>query len=149
MFKNDTEVFSGQEILDKIQENIEDYKGSYFDDLFNGLFNSDYYIIGTYKAGKELEKYVNNENLDGFTTMLNGVWGAIDLVKQYEQENFGEINTNISDPEQLANMVEYIRAENVLNIVLDDAELDINDAIDSNNIKAVKNAIEDIEEQGF
>ena len=149
MIKNDTEVFSGQKILDKIQENIEDYKGSYFDDLFNDLFNSDYYIIGTYQAGKELEKYVNNENLDGFTTMLNGVFGAIELVRKYENDNFCEVNTDLGDPEQLANMVEYIRAENVLYMVLDGAGLDIDDNIDNESIKAVKNAIEDIEEQGF
>ena len=149
MLKNDTEVFSGQEILDNLQENIEDYEGAYFDDLFNGLFNSDYYIIGTYKAGKELEKYVNNENLDGFTTMLNGVFGAIELVQKYENDNFCEVNTDLGDPEQLANMVEYIRAENVLYMVLDGAGLDIDDNIDNESIKAVKNAIEDIEEQGF
>ena len=149
MIKNDTEVFSGQEILDDIKENIQDYEGSCFDDLFNDLFNSDYYIIGTYKAGKELEKYVNNEDLDGFTTMLNGVWGAIDLVKQYETDYLGAVNTDLSDPEQVANMVEYIRAENVFNMVLDDAGLDIDYDMDNDSIKAVENAIEDIEEQGF
>ena len=149
MIKNDTEVFSGQEILDNIRDNIQDYEGSYFDDLFNGLFNSDYCIIGTYKAGKELEKYVNNEDLDGFTTMLNGVFGAIDLVKQYEENNYCEVNTDLANPEQVANMVEYIRAENVLNIVLDDAELDISDAIDENNIKTVLVAIKNLEHEGF
>ena len=149
MIKNDAEVFSGQEILDNIRDNIQDYEGSYFDDLFTGLFNSDYYIIGTYEAGKELEKYVNNEDLDGFTTMLNGVLGAIDLVKQYEENNYCEVNTDLANPEQLANMVEYIRAENVFNMVLDDAELDISDTIDENNIKTVLVAIKNLEHEGF
>ena len=149
MIKNDTEVFSGQKILDNIRDNIQDYEGSYFDDLFTGLFNSDYYIVGTYKAGKELEKYVNNEDLDGFTTMLNGVFGAIDLVKQYEENNYCEVNTDLANPEQLANMVEYIRAENVFNMVLDDAELDISDTIDENNIKTVLVAIKNLEHEGF
>lgn len=149
MIKNDTEVFSGQEILGKIEDNLDSYEGLDFSTLFNDLFNSDYYIIGTYNAGKELEKYVNSLELDGYETQLNGVLGAIDLVKQYEDFNFGIVNTDLSDPEQLCNMVEYIRAENVLNNLLDDANLDIDDVVNDDSIKAIKKAIEETKKEGF
>uniref|UniRef100_UPI003F544A77 hypothetical protein n=1 Tax=Lactobacillus acidophilus TaxID=1579 RepID=UPI003F544A77 len=149
MFKNDTEVFSGQEIIEKIESNLDDYEGPDFDTLFNDLFNSDYYIIGTYNASKELEKYVNNLELDGYETSLNGVFGAIDLVKQYEEFNFGVVDTDLSDPEKLCNMVEYIRAENVLNTLLDDANLSIDNDVNDESIKAIKKAIEETKKEGF
>ena len=138
--------FTSEEILSKIQDNIEYYDGDCFDDLFNDLFNSSYYIIGTYAAAKALEQFTNDEDLDGFTTMLNGVFGAIDLVEQYEKFDFGEVTTDLSNPEQLANMVEYIRAEAVFSDVLDAAGLNIDDDINDSSIKAVKNAIEDIKQ---
>lgn len=99
--KNNNKYFTTLEALETILEFIgNDYDG-YYEDLHNEIFNSDYYIIGTYRAKKALEEY--------------GVFEAIEKVMQYEKDNFGEVLTEIHDPEKLANMLWYIIGEEVLN----------------------------------
>jgi hypothetical protein len=39
---------------------------------------------------------------------------AIEMVKIYEQENFGEVTTDFSQPELVVNMVSYIAGEQIL-----------------------------------
>lgn len=63
------------------------------------LFNEDYYIIGRYQAEQWLE---------GFT------FQAIEAIREYEQTNFGEVNTDFSDPEKVVNMFVYIVGEEIL-----------------------------------
>lgn len=70
-------------------------------DLHNKLYNEDYFIIYTYNAEKFLEEY--------------GTFVAIRLVQGYEKDNFGEVNTDLSSPEKVANMVAYIEGEKFLN----------------------------------
>ena len=43
-----------------------------------------------------------------------GVFDAIEKVQGYEQNNFGEIITDLADPEKLVNMLYYIIGEEVL-----------------------------------
>lgn len=70
-------------------------EGVYSCDAHNEIFNTDYFIIGTYQAKKWLE-----ENI--------GVFEAIEAIKEYEQFNFGEVYTDFSNPEKVCNMVIYI-----------------------------------------
>lgn len=136
------EYFTKDEILDELENNIQYYdKNNCFDDLFNDSFNSDYYIIGTFEAAEALKTFKNNIDLDGYETNLDGVFGAINLVIQYERDLIGKVNTEISDPEKLANMVSYIRAENVLNNILNSAGLSIDDEINDKNKKAFMAAL--------
>lgn len=128
------EYFTKNEIIETMQ-NAEDYSAYDFDELFNYMFNSDYYIIGTYEASEALETYKNDEKLDGHETALNGVFGAIELVKQYESDQFGEASTPLDDPEKLANMVEYIRGERLFGEALIKANLDIDSETTKQNIK--------------
>lgn len=98
-FKNHTPGI----VLDAIQdiiEHLEDYDG-YYCDLHNEVFNTDYYIIGTHNAKEALREY--------------DVFNAIELVQEYEKNQFGEIYTDLSDPEKLINMVYYIVGEEVIN----------------------------------
>lgn len=88
-----------QEAIEDIMERLENYNG-YYCDLHNDVFNTDYYIIGTYQAEKELEAY--------------GVFEAIRLVQDYEMEQFGEVYTDLSEPEKLINMVYYIIGDDVI-----------------------------------
>lgn len=81
--------------LDEIQT------GTYTSDLHHELYNVDYFIIGTYKAKQFLNKY--------------GVFEAIEKVTAYEKDHFGEINTDISNPEKLVNMLAYVIGEELLN----------------------------------
>ena len=95
-----TYKFSKQEIIEDILEYLENTGGVYGCDLHSEVFNTDYYIIGTTQAKEALESY--------------GVFDALNKVQTYESYNFGEVTTNLSDPEKLANMLYYIESEEYL-----------------------------------
>lgn len=88
-----------QEAIEAIMEALDGYS-DYYCDLHNEVFNTDYYIIGTYEAKEALREY--------------DVFEAIELVQKYEKEQFGEIYTDLSDPERLINMVYYIIGDEVI-----------------------------------
>ena len=68
-------------------------------DLHHHLFNEDYFIVGTYKATQWLGE-------DAFE--------AIGRIKDYEMGNFGEVTTDLSNPERVANALAYILGEEIL-----------------------------------
>ncbi len=88
-----------EETVGKLQEGYGD--GTDGADLHHELWNTDYYIIGTHKAQEWIDKYY------GFS--------AVSEVTGYEKEQFGETYTDISSPENVANMLAYICGEEVLN----------------------------------
>lgn len=89
-----------EEARDAIIEALKDGYNGYYCDLHNEVFNTDYYIIGIHQAKEALKEY--------------DVFEAIEKVQTYEEENFGEIYTDLSDPEKLVNMLYYIIGEEVL-----------------------------------
>ena len=89
-----------QEAIADIIEALENGFDGYYCDLHNEVFNTDYYVIGTYEARKILTEY--------------DVFEAVDLVQTYEKEQFGEIYTDLSNPERLLNMVYYIIGDEVI-----------------------------------
>ena len=89
-----------EEARDAIIEALKDGYNGYYCDLHNEVFNTDYYIIGIHQAKEALKEY--------------DVFEAIEKVQTYEKENFGEIYTDLSDPEKLVNMLYYIIGEEVL-----------------------------------
>lgn len=84
---------------DYINENDEFIDKSDLDDLHHNVFNTDYYIIGTYKATQWLEDQVFN---------------IIEFIKDYEILNFGEVTTDFSSPESVVNMYAYIIGEEIV-----------------------------------
>ena len=80
-------------------DNVSD--GIYACDLHNELFNTDYFIIGYYQAEQWL---INNP----------GIFAAIEEIRQYEKDNFGEVNTDFSSSEKVVNMYAYIKGEEIL-----------------------------------
>jgi len=80
-------------------ENNKDIIKNNLDDLHHEIFNTDYYIIGRYEAKKWLGDQVFN---------------IIEIIKEYEQFNFGEINTDFSEPEKVVNMYVYIIGEEIV-----------------------------------
>ncbi|MGN1342048.1 MAG: hypothetical protein ACI4VL_02310 [Bacilli bacterium] len=88
------------EAIADIIETLENGYTGYYCDLHNEVFNTDYYIIGTYKAKQALNEY--------------DVFEAIEKVQEYEKSNFGEIYTDISDAEKLVNMLYYIIGDEVI-----------------------------------
>jgi len=71
-------------------------------DLHNEIFNTDYYIIGSFKA----EQFLQNSGI--------GIFGAIDVIKDYEENMFGEVSTDLSNAERVCNMFVYIIGEEIL-----------------------------------
>jgi hypothetical protein len=88
---------------DFIKENdsaIKENDRSFIDDLHHYAFNENYFIIGTYKATQYMEDQIFN---------------IINFIKEYENDNFGEVNTDFSDPEKVLNMYVYIIGEEIVN----------------------------------
>lgn len=89
-----------KEAIEAIIERLEDGYSGYYCDLHNEVFNTDYYIIGTHKAKEALREY--------------DVFDAIELVMEYEKFHFGEVYTELHNPEKLINMVYYIVGDEVI-----------------------------------
>ena len=100
-----------QKFIDIIIENLE-YTENYNEtlseiyrdglcDLHHKCFNEDYFIIGYYQANKFIE--------DNFSSPFD----AIDIVKEYEIDHFGEFTTQINS-EAIANMLAYIIGEEII-----------------------------------
>jgi len=77
---------------DTLNELIEDQE------LHNEAFNTDYYIIGTYEAKQWLS---------------DKVFDIIEFIKEYEEMNFGELYTDLTNPEKVVNMYVYIIGEQI------------------------------------
>ena len=124
-----------QEAIEAIIQTLEDGYSGYYCDLHNEVFNTDYYIIGTYAAKEALREY--------------DVFEAIELVQNYEKDNFGEVYTDCSDPEKLINMVYYIIGDEVIGEMYEIKEFEKNwdnNADDDTNaiiIEAMKEMFED------
>ena len=95
------------EIRNYILENIDYWKGSEPEDLHHNLFNTDYYIIGRYKA----ERWCKNNT-----------FAIIETIKEYEQDNFGEVATDFSSSERVVNMYVYIIGEEILSEIIKDVK---------------------------
>lgn len=97
-----------EQAKEEIIEALTDGYSGYYCDLHNEVFNTDYYIIGTHQAKEALREY--------------DVFEAIERVQTYEKDNFGEVNTDLSDPEKLINMLYYIIGVEVLFEMMDGIE---------------------------
>ena len=88
-----------QERLNEAYEYDKEYLNKDTYDIHHDLFNTDYYIIGTYEA----KKWLDNKSFD-----------VIGYIKDYENEIFGEVTTDLSSPESVVNMYTYIIGEQLL-----------------------------------
>lgn len=88
------------EAIEDIIEALENGFDGYYCDLHNEVFNTDYYIIGTEMAKDALREY--------------DVFDAVELVQNYEKVQFGEVYTNLGNPEKLVNMLYYIIGDEVI-----------------------------------
>ena len=94
--------------INENKEYLEEDSPNYWkDDLHHNAFNTDYYIIGTYQA----KQWLGDMAFD-----------VINFIKEYEQDNFGEVYTDLSDPEKIVNMYAYIIGEEIVNDYLNELE---------------------------
>ena len=102
--KNDC-ISHAIEKIEEIQEELSNfpctsnYLSYYWADLHHFLFNEDYFLIGYYNCKKWLG---------------DSLLSAINLIKDYELFNFGEVSSDLSSSEDIANMTAYILGEEIL-----------------------------------
>ena len=91
-----------QDVKEYIIQQLKDDVGldQHISDLHHYLLNEDYFINGYYKAEQWLKK--------------DSIFNAIETIKDYEQSNFGQISTDLSSSENVANMLAYILGEQIL-----------------------------------
>ena len=91
-----------QDVKDYIIDQLNDDVGlnHHICDLHHYLLNEDYFIIGYYKAEQWLKK--------------DSIFNAIETIKNYENDNFGQVSTDLSSSENVANMLAYILGEQIL-----------------------------------
>jgi len=92
-----------KEILNKILDAIANGQLDNVDicEVNHHVFNTDYFIIGYYEAEKWL--------IDHY-----GIFNAIDKIKEYEEDNFGAVSTDLSNSVKVVNMLVYILGDEVL-----------------------------------
>lgn len=110
------------------------------EDIQMNTTNVDLWIIGTYKASQALEEFGEEDQL--YTgTNLDGVFGAIEYVKNYETDQLGTVNTDLTDPEKVASMVAYINMECVLNDLSVKFDLDFAEELTDQQVDKIKEYI--------
>tara|TARA_R100001509_G_scaffold150819_1_gene109974 strand:+ start:266 stop:652 length:387 start_codon:yes stop_codon:yes gene_type:complete len=85
-------------IIDQLNDDVG--LNEHISDLHHYLLNEDYFIIGYYKAEQWLKK--------------DSIFNAIEIIKNYENDNFGQVSTDLSSSENVANMLAYILGEEIL-----------------------------------
>ena len=86
------------------------------EDWHHHAFGQDYYIIGYYNASEWLKEH----NVDAFD--------AVDAVREYEVDNFGEMNTKVNS-ESIVNMYVYILGEELLGDIGADSIEELKEAV--------------------
>ena len=100
-----------QEIIDFAKERIQEIYDYDQDkvtldnvyDLHHEIFNTDYYIVGRYQAKEWM-------GADAFDCIYD--------IQEYENNNFGRVTTDLSEPERVVNMYVYIIGEEILEDVV-------------------------------
>lgn len=62
-----------------------------------------------YFATQQVANYINDASKYGATTCCEGVFGALQLVSDYEKENFGLVATDLTNTYEVENMMNIVR----------------------------------------
>ena len=131
--------FSYDTMLATIEDALDDGNRT-LEDIQMNTTNTDLWIIGTYKASQALGEFSEEDQL--YTgTNLDGVFGAIEYVKNYETDQLGTVNTDLTDPEKVASMVAYINMECVLNDLSVKFDLDFGEELTDQQVDEIKEYI--------
>jgi len=104
-------------------DDVEYKLDNYWDEDLRNMMYEDYFIIGTQRA----KDFMGDDAFD-----------VIRAVQEYEQDNFGEVNTDLGDAERVVSMYAYIRGGELMDDIIQDYRRDrINDRkrSDRNNNK--------------
>lgn len=134
-----SEQFNRDTMLSTIKEALENGSRT-LESIQTETTNNDLWIIGTYQAAEALGKFDTDDMLYT-STNLTGVFGAIEYVTYYETDQFGEVTTDLSDPEKLASMIAYINMDITLNDLSNELDLDWYDELGSQQVDKIKKYI--------
>ena len=105
MYKeNEIKEYAQEQIKDSLKYD-NDYLNNDISEIHHDLFNTDYYLIYYSECNKWLGSHV---------------FECIGIIKEYEQDNFGEVATDLSSSESVVNMYVYIVGEHILQDVIND-----------------------------
>ena len=112
------------EILTHAIENLKEmrnYNADVLDDRDQGdlhsvIFNESHYIVGYFQSRQWLGE-------DTFE--------ALGMIQEYEQFNFGELTTELSNSEAVANMLAYILGEEVMEEAIDTIKSEREDVVEN------------------
>ena len=96
--------------IETIKERVADNNDYIMQDeceIHHDIFNTDYYIIGTWEATQWLG---------------DKVFEVIDFIKTYENYNFGKVLTDFSSAEAVVNMYVYIIGEEIINDCIEEVK---------------------------
>lgn len=62
-----------------------------------------------YFATQQVADYISDPNKYGATTCCEGVFGALQLVRDYEIDNFGLVATDLTNTYEVENMMNIVR----------------------------------------
>lgn len=122
-------------LLDYVDE------GESLQSCYESLVLDDPWILGWYNAAQELENFDEDDQVFEETKM-NGIFGAIQYVKDYEKDTYGLVNTDLSNPEQLATAVASINLDNFIYDLADTLKIDRDDELTQDEANMVVNYLE-------
>lgn len=98
----DNKMYNGIKLdaLEAIKEALEDGYTESWDDFHNEVFNMSYYV----DSDREAMTHFRN---------ANDVFWAIDKVRQYENDMYGEYYTDYTSPMKVVNMLSYIAGDEI------------------------------------
>ena len=97
-----------KDVLMNLAGNVANYQGKTFADFFFNEFSKYPRYDDETRADIEVSQFVNDPTLDGYITKQDGVWGALDLIEQYENDR--HCNTFKMTACNVADKIDYIRA---------------------------------------
>ena len=130
--------FNEKTILETIAEYVTEHSdddGIALIDIHDyASFNSDPWIKGKYRASEALKDFNEQDQLYK-TTNLDGVFGAIEYIQDYEIHQYGEVLTNLLNPEKVASMVAFINGEQIINELSNKLNLNLFDELTKEQVK--------------
>lgn len=118
----DNKMYNGIKLdaLEAIKEALEDGYTESWDDFHDEVFNKDYYV------DSDREAMTHFRNADD-------VFWAIDKVRQYENNMYGEYYTDYASPKHMINMLYYIAGDEIFYDEMESWDV-INDETDNDVI---------------
>jgi hypothetical protein len=120
------------EIVTLAIDTIDDLKGSEPDasDLHHEIFNTSEFEVYYHEAEAWLDKHYKP-------------FDAIGKIQDYEQDNFGYIHTDLSDPCKVVNMLIYILGEEIL-AESEHLQERWNDQLTDQDLEIIKNELKEL-----